>query len=753
MEVLRMQTKSWIGIMGSIFLLSILFLTGCGGQKEEVVQPQEKSEYVYVAEYQYINADGYSPHLATFNQDGSLYFVGNKIKKGDKLFSLALGEKKAKEIPLDLEESMFVSGMGRDPKGNLVIICSQYDKTLLWAEVMKISPDGTKIHTLDVTDLFIDIPNFEARSILEDEEGNYYIGSGKSVYAVSPDGEILHEFKSDENIGNLFFTKEGKIVVALYNSGNLMEADLKSKKLRSLKNDIPFNDGVYQSGGEKDLLYSQGNTLYTCNIDDKEPVEILNWMDSEINGQSLNGVTLLEDGRIAAFASQSSDLVEGGESEFILLTKTKRSEVKEKTVLTYGYAFYNTLHNIQILRFNKESKDYKIEMKQYGGENADDETRRRLLQTDIISGKGPDIIDMGLLFSSTEHYEFMEMGILEDLNPYFEKDSEIKREDYLENILEVYEKDNKLYAVMPTFYVSFLAGRKSNIGEKSTWTMEEMMEFINTQPEGTEILPEVSQRDMLDILLKLNMGEFINRETSECYFNEEEFKQLLEFTSTFPADSEEYFMWIEHIEEIRDGDIILMEAGVNRAFDFQMYEYLFNGPTNFIGYPTESGNGAIARACVSVMAMSSGSANKEGAWEFIRFLLAEEQQYEIGVRGSYGFPIRKSALDRIFDKQMEVEYEEDQNGNMVEKSKGGQAFGDKDSPDFAFDYYAPTQEEVDRIRELIESVGNTMEAEADQKIFEIIMEEAGAFYDGQKSVDEVTDIIQSRIQNYLYENQ
>ncbi len=41
---------------------------------------------------------------------------------------------------------------------------------------------------------------------------------------------------------------------------------------------------------------------------------------------------------------------------------------------------------------------------------------------------------------------------------------------------------------------------------------------------------------------------------------------------------------------------------------------------------------------------------------------------------------------------------------------------------------------------------------ADDKVTEIIEEEAGAYYEGQKTAEEVADIIQSRVSIYLSES-
>lgn len=731
---------------GYLLLLFIMLIAGCGRETKKDMKATS-DDYTYLAEYQFVYMDSYVPYISIIGEDGTLYFAGYKQEAGTRLFSLKFGEKEAKEIPLGIHENMWISAMGKDHKGNILFACNRYNEKLEQLDIFKISDDGDILETLDLTNHFIDVLDFEVKNIVADVDGNYYIASEKSIYILNDVGVLLSELKAEYEIGDMIFTKDEDIIVVNFNNGQLDKVDINKKKLQPIKSNISFKYGIYEPGRDKDIIFSQGNMLYTCDLMDEEVTEILNWIDNDVDSKNIGNFTILEDGRIAAFSTQQAFQGDKSESEFIYLKKIKRSEVPEKKILTYGHCFYNSTTSAQILRFNKVSKEYRIEMKQYGDGQTDIETKRMLLQTDIISGKGPDIIDIGLLFSPDEHYEFVEMGILEDLSPYFEKDEEISREDYLENVLSVYEKDNKIYAVMPSFMVSFLVGKVSDIGKSDSWTMEEMIEFISYKPKNARILPNTSRSDILQLLLKLNMDEFINKKTGKCYFIEDKFKQLLQFVSCFPKEIEEYFYGIENVELIRDGDVLLLESGAISMMDFQTLTYMFDEPINCIGYPTNTGKGATADPCVSVIAMSKGSDHKQGAWEFIRFLLAKEQQIELGLSGMQGFPINKVALEHVFNKAMQAEYYEDKEGIIRERSRRKRQL----TEELTIDFYAATDEEVVRAKYLIDSIGNNMDICSEQKIFEIIIEEAEAYFEGQKSVDEVADIIQKRVQIYVDE--
>ena len=141
--------------------------------------------------------------------------------------------------------------------------------------------------------------------------------------------------------------------------------------------------------------------------------------------------------------------------------------------------------------------------------------------------------------------------------------------------------------------------------------------------------------------------------------------------------------------------------------------------------------------------MHASSKNKEGVWEFIRFNLTEKRQENMWTANA-GFPILKSALDKVLADAMEDEYYEDEDGNKKLTSKMTWTTGD-----FTVEVYAATKEQVDRIREMIDTAqpGGTME----EKLYDIIREEAQAYFDGQKKAEDVAALIQNRVQTYLDE--
>jgi hypothetical protein len=117
-------------------------------------------------------------------------------------------------------------------------------------------------------------------------------------------------------------------------------------------------------------------------------------------------------------------------------------------------------------------------------------------------------------------------------------------------------------------------------------------------------------------------------------------------------------------------------------------------------------------------------------------------------------PVLKSRLETIFTNAITPEYELDAEGNLVlddrgnriEQSKYGSVFGNSDIVHYL---YAVTEDETAGVRAFIDSL--VMPAQQNE-VYNIIKEEAEAYFVGQKTVDEVVDIIQRRVQVYVSVN-
>lgn len=740
------KQKIWTLAMAAALIAA---MAGCGKAKEDGTETagnvENADEYVYVAEYFSLNEDGMNVSSVVLDTTGTVFFTGTKDDRTG-LFSVKSGEENITELPVELEEDEHIGGIGNDLDGNIIVAVTAYnseaeEKELTKAELRTIAADGTVVKSVDTGNTFKNVSEFYIQDILADKDGRYYVCSGRAVYVLSQDGQMYCDISPDTYISDMFSMNDERIVIGyLGNNGwALEEIDVQQKRLKTLESPVYFDYGNYQGGTASDLVYTQDAKLYTCNLKDEKPTEVLSWIDCNIDSNNLQDVVILEDESIVAVTIDWS--TEEAASELAVLTKKNRSEVPEKKVLTYGTLYLPYFASKDIVAFNKQSDEYRIEVKEYGDDNTDYETKVSLFTADISSGKGPDIID--LYYSPVDLEELVSMGVLEDLTPYLESDKELKREDFIENVLQTYELDGKLYGIMPYFGVRTLIGKVSDVGEEASWTVDDVIELADSKDKDIELIPYTTKASALHMMISINKNLFVDSETGECNFTGEDFIKILEFANRFPKEMEYDPNAPSEIEKIRSGKQLLSESTITSVQLYQMHEYMFGEEVNYIGYPTLGQSGSVIEANGTTAGMSATSENKDGVWEFLRFDLTQKRQ-ENSQSANGGFPIMKSALEKQFEKDMKVEYYEDADGNQKEKAKS--TWG---NADYSVDVFAASKEQVDKIRQLINTAGN--DKQSDSKMFQIINEEAVAYFEGQKSPEDVAALIQNRVQIYVNE--
>lgn len=201
------------------------------------------------------------------------------------------------------------------------------------------------------------------------------------------------------------------------------EIDVAAKGFGTTYENVPSGNGNggYSAGVDSGLLISTGNMLYEYSTQTKESKELLNWIDSDLNGDNIQLAAALDDGRILVVNTDYSQ--DNSRTELIYLTKKQKSEVAEKTELTLGTMYLNQDVKTEIIKFNKTNDKYRITVKEYLGDNADYEKYDEIvaqMNADIVSGNGPDIIDI----SGGNMKQYAAKGILEDLYPYIDGDEE-----------------------------------------------------------------------------------------------------------------------------------------------------------------------------------------------------------------------------------------------------------------------------------------------------------------------------------------
>ncbi len=740
-----MRIVKKLRLLGLCMVLGFGF-SACGSSEkaEEVKTP----EFVYTAEYKDMpeGVNSYNAKLA----GGKIYYTKGIFDEATQMYTenfyymdLVTGEEA--QIPFQKEENEYVTSFSVAEDGSLYILGNSFTyeeesgNSTNAFKLTKCMTDGTVVYEIDLSDLLAGEENSYIQNMQIDKDGNIYLTNGDSkIWLLNKDGVQTGIIQVDNYINTMGVTKEGTVIVTMYGAEGIevKEVDFAGKAFGQPITGLASGNGnmMIAPGLEQGLLVSNGSTLLSYDMVSKTSTEILQWINSDINYNNIRAFSALSEDQIAVVTERYSQ--DGSTSEIIILTKKPYDSVTEKTILTYGTLYSDDRIIEKIIDFNKTNEKYRIEVKEYGID--DWEQAQVQMNADILSGNGPDIFSLSY-GASIESY--INKGVFEDLNQYLEKDTLIKKEDYLENVLNAYEVEDKLYAIMPSFTIGTIMGKSSLIGDRESWTIQDLIAFAKEQPEGTKTFEYATKDSILSTLLMYNVEEYIDYKTGECSFDSESFIQILEFANQFDKE----FVWDENAPStpslIAENKLTLVNTNFSDVLSFQAYQKMFGEEVTFIGYPTSSGKGSVLESNGSTLAINAKAKNKEGAWEFVRMFMLEDYQTSL----DWGFPILKSALEDNFQEAMKEESWTDETGTEVVQPKTTWGWND-----FQVEIYAATQEEVDEIRDLIMSIDKV--SSYDQQIQSIVAEEAAAYFEGMKTAPEVATIIQSRIQIYVNES-
>lgn len=599
-----------------------------------------------------------------------------------------------------------------------------------------------------------------------DQAGNLYITGGTKLYVLDPQMNLLFTLEGEDLYEQVFQLGDGRMGMMQWVYDE--EKETSSYLLKTIDfdgqdwgGDIPMPPNVYDvfpGGGDYLFYYQMNDSIFGWRKDAPEGTQtgerLFAWLEADINSNEVLLFDFLPDGRIAAVTRSWLD--DQMSVSVALLTATPRDQLPEKTTLTFATMYLNYTTRNQIIEFNKKSDQYRIEVRDYSEFNTNEDNSAGLtkLNTEIVAGQVPDILDTNGL----PMRQYGAKGLFEDLWPFIENDPDLGRDGVMERPLMACEQDGKLYQIFRYFAIRTAVGAASVVGDRMSWTLADLQEALAKMPEGCSIMGQTDTKDgMLRMLLEQNMNDFVDWESGKCSFDSDNFKSLLEFCNSFPAefnwDNVDWEEWEDDSVRVANGKQLLLTGYISEFdYDIQRYDALFGGSASFVGYPKEDGSvGSSFEISSGSMAISSTCKDKEGAWSFIRQLLVPTQGSDEYMYTSV-FPVNKKAFYEMMEREMNPEpvLDEngepwlDENGNVMYDGLGTIWVGDTD-----IEMHPATQEEVDRIMELYDAI--TTVSASDENIAEIVMEVAGAYFAGDKPLDNAVGEIQNRVSLYVGE--
>lgn len=629
----------------------------------------------------------------------------------------------------------------------------------------QLDASGNEIGRVDISDLAGKLGVEYVYANLFDRAGNLYAVTETEVVMLDPQLNKVFSVEGEDIAGSPTLLSNGRLGLLNYIYDEEKETGAWTMKTVDPEAQdwgeeytLPENAyNAYPGGGEYLFYYQNGDSIYGYKAGAAEGEKIFSWIDSDINRSNMEFFSFLPDGRVVVVTREWQS--DNSKVELAIMTATDRSQLPEKTTLTYATMYLGYDVRSQIIEFNKTSDKYRIEVRDYSEFATAEDSSAGLtrLNTEIVAGNVPDMLETG----SIPLRQYAAKGLLEDLWPFIEGDTDIGgRAGVMEHVLNAAEQDGKLYEIFTNFAIRTVAGPKNIVGDRMSWTLADLQEALAKMPEGCAIFGQTDTKtDMLSNVMAQNADSFVDWSTGQCRFDSEDFKALLAFCNSFPAEYDwenSQDEWEDPYTRIISGKQMLTSVYFSQLrWDFLENDGLFKsqGGAAFIGYPREDGGVGSSFTTNGGVAMSAACKDKEGAWSFMRTRLLSQSTDEESARYWSNFPVNKADFDKMVEEAMTVQYEQDENGQPL-LDENGQPIEIKEtwwiSDDLQLEQGAVTQEQYDRFMALYNATDSVYYF--DEAIYDIVADMAGAYFAGDRSLDDTAAQIQSRVTLYVNEN-
>ena len=639
----------------------------------------------------------------------------------------------------EIAENTYINYMLLKSDGSIEFLLGSYDDKSGKQSYVLASFDqsGKETDSRDITkDLGLDEneDNYLNKALIDDED-RYAFVTNSAITVFDKDFKKVCEMKPDSGyVDAVAKTKDGKIVVgdsSGEDGAKVQVLDVDAQKWgESYKMDFQYfsSSDSLMNGIEYDFYYKDDSGIYGYDIASKKGTKLMDFVASNVSSDNSYSIFPI------AKDTMMGTIWDGENSKLVLYKKVDPSTITDKETITVGAMYVDDNIKKAAIAFNKKSNKYQVEFKDYSNEE-DPQTK---MNADIIAGNVPDI----LCLSGLSVDQYAEKGILEDLTPYYEKDSDVSTDDLIPSVAKAMQIDGKYYYIAPGFYVNTLVGAAKTVGTEPGWTMDDLKKILDEHKDARPFYSE-NKNDNLYSFITMNISDYVDWSTGECSFDGQDFKDILEICNRGSNEETEYSEDSPSEPSlVKEGKVLLTNGGSLDMESVELYEAMFNGDITFIGYPNKDKDGSYF-SFDNQLGIYSKSKVKDAAWEFLKTFLTKE--YQGGRNNLYSNPTRQDAFDMLVKSKTATEKYTDELGNEVEPLQSGWGWDDLN-----VEIGPLTEKQAQMYIDLVNNTDKT--GEYNDEIGNIITEEAKAYFSGQKSLDETADVIQNRVKTYVNEN-
>ncbi len=440
--------------------------------------------------------------------------------------------------------------------------CWNEDGTLRWGknlEELKMTPED---------DVYIN-------KMFVDSEGNIYLYRHNYVITLlSTEGDVINlniladiDTSTIANLSSIYLIKDNTLLMLYHNDERtklFASTYDQNNNILGERHEITINLNQYviSKGLTTDFILFDSGGVYSYNIGDTEVKTVMNSINSNLATSGFTNISMIDENHfIGVYKDLTDDKIKIG-----IFTKIDPEDIPDKEVLVLGVNSIDRELSKRVVEFNKESRKYSIIIRDYSIYNTmDDYSISHIhMNNDIISG---DIPDMLMVDRTMPISDYITKGLLADIGKLIEQDKELSQEEFMENVFQAYRVNDKLYNIIPSYSVYTAIAKKSIVGDRIGWTMEEMHSILNDLPEGTRMFDvELTRPSFIRNVMAYCGSDFIDISTGKCRFDSDDFIKYLEFAKTLPEEIEDSIYddlyWESYDSKYREGLTVVLTTSM-----------------------------------------------------------------------------------------------------------------------------------------------------------------------------------------------
>lgn len=740
--------KSYNPYLLLIFMLAVVFLQGCGKKEVAGTLAENWGVRLYGKEITDLKiTPDYLPDSYLMEVSDTRCYYGCQTIEGENEEYFYKTEIYSKPLDLSEEGKCVVEIIGPslgafhiakdEENGDLICVLTQEVEVCRLTEY---SATGEVLRQLEIKDEKF-VQSFMT-NMVRYKDGGYLLYSSRELYCMDKDGKVSQPVACP----GAYFQKALKTskdeVYVIYRSEMqdycMAPVDSKSGKL-SEEFRLPGDDILLYADEEGHLLQLTDHILYKLSYQEKKSEKVYDF--STYNIPMSRGINMSFTGDEIRMICW--DMSENSPIQLIRLwPKTEEELAREeeqmkenpqdagkydadgKRIITlYGPGVLIDLLGPNLIEnFNMENEDYTVVLMDYNPN----------VEMVLASQDRPDIM---YVYDSTMIEEYQRGGYLADLKPFIESSEIISMEELQSSVIDAFTFDGGIYALPQYATLETIMGPESHMEGRTGWTVEEFLNWLDRHPDVISTLP-LNRDIFLEFCLKGNLEQYIDFEQGIANLTGDDFKSMLAQIRELEIQKES-----EPRDEYDSYDAtiprILYEYR-QEVFGISMQRHWYQGALINMGFPNDKGEPKVMLNCITNLCMLESSECKEGAFAFIEYCMTYEYvnpmvEYEPDYSRFLWTYIPRRKIEKNAKREVVITY-----GNWA-------------NPEETFRVtYTITPEEEELLEEMFRiAVPDTYEK---RTIRTIIAEEVQAYFLGQKSLEQVCDIMQSRVGILLSEN-